>query len=99
MHQVAMLLGILLQRNYCNTLIHLNFHKCLYYSDLEACVSPSVCRFVGSSIRQILHIFVSGALQVLKVGQYAKLVRYELVNFVTGLSSSDMTWHAHHEGS
>ena len=27
---------------------------------------------VGSSVRQILHIFVSGELQVLKVGQYAK---------------------------
>ena len=28
--------------------------------------------FVGSSVRQILHIFVSGEFQVLKVGQYAK---------------------------
>ena len=27
---------------------------------------------VGSSVRQILHIFVSGEFQVLKVGQYAK---------------------------
>ena len=37
-----------------------------------SCVGPSVFRFVGSSVRQILHIFVSGELQVLKVGQYAK---------------------------
>ena len=28
---------------------------------------------VGLSVRQILHIFVSGELKALKVGQYAKL--------------------------
>ena len=31
-----------------------------------------VCLCVGSSVRQILHIFVSSELQVLKIGQYAK---------------------------
>ena len=39
---------------------------------VRPCVGPSVPRFFGSSVRQILHIFVSGELQVLKVGQYAK---------------------------
>ena len=37
-----------------------------------SCVGPSVPWFFSSSVRQILHIFVSGELQVLKVGQYAK---------------------------
>ena len=37
-----------------------------------SCVGSSVLRFLGSSVRQILHIFVSGELQVLKIGQYAK---------------------------
>ena len=31
-----------------------------------------VCSCFGSSVRQILHIFMSGELQVLKIGQYAK---------------------------
>ena len=36
------------------------------------CRHTVVCSCVGSSVRQILHIFVSGELQVLKIGQYAK---------------------------
>ena len=42
---------------------------------------------VGFSVCQILHILVSGELQVLKVGQYAKndiLVKQELVKFCYG---------------
>ena len=39
---------------------------------VRSCVGPSVRRFVGSSVRQILHIFVSAELEVLKVGQHAK---------------------------
>ena len=39
---------------------------------VRSCVGLSVCWFVGLSVCQILHIFVSGELQVLKVGQYAK---------------------------
>ena len=39
---------------------------------VRLCVGFSVCPFLGLSVCQILHIFVSGELQVLKVGQYAK---------------------------
>ena len=39
---------------------------------VRSCVGLSVPRFLGFSVCQILHIFVSGELQVLKVGQYAK---------------------------
>ena len=39
---------------------------------VRSCVGSSVPRFLGSLVRQILHIFVSGEFQVLKVGQYAK---------------------------
>ena len=39
---------------------------------VRSCVGSSVPLFVGLLVRQILHIFVSGELQVLKVGQYAK---------------------------
>ena len=42
---------------------------------VRSCVGPSVLRFVSSSVRQILHIFVSSELQVLKVGQNDILVR------------------------
>ena len=39
---------------------------------VRSCVGSSVCQFLGFSVCQILHTFVSGELQVLKVGQYAK---------------------------
>ena len=39
---------------------------------VRSCVGLSVRWFLGFSVCQILHIFVSGELQVLKVGQYAK---------------------------
>ena len=39
---------------------------------VRSCVGLSVPRFLGFSVCQILRIFVSGELQVLKVGQYAK---------------------------
>ena len=39
---------------------------------VRSCVGLSVCRFIGLSVGQILHIFMSGELQVLKGGQYAK---------------------------
>ena len=51
---------------------------------VHSCVGSSVPLFLDSSVRQILHIFVSGEFQVPKVGQYAEngiLVRYELVKF------------------
>ena len=39
---------------------------------VRSCVGFSVPRFFGSLVCQVLHIFVSGEFQVLKVGQYAK---------------------------
>ena len=39
---------------------------------VRSCVGFSVSRFLGFSVCQILHIFVSDEFQVLKVGQYAK---------------------------
>ena len=41
---------------------------------VRSCVGSSVPWFLGFSVCQILHIFVSGELQVLKVGQYAKMI-------------------------
>ena len=41
---------------------------------VRSCVGSSVRRFVGSTIHQILHIFVSAELQVLKVGQYVIVI-------------------------
>ena len=37
---------------------------------LQAYGSSFVCRSVGSSVRQILHIFVSDGFKVIKIGQY-----------------------------
>ena len=42
---------------------------------VHSCVGSSVCQFVSLSVRQILHIFMSGELEVLKVGQNDILVR------------------------
>ena len=39
---------------------------------VRSCVGFSVSWFLGFSVCQILHIFVSDEFQVLKVGQYAK---------------------------
>ena len=54
---------------------------------------------VGSSVHQILRIFMSGELHMLKVGQYAKndiLVRYSKI-LLQG--SVLQIWYAHLEGS
>ena len=39
---------------------------------VRLCVGSAVPRLLCSLVCQILHIFVSGELQVLKIGQYAK---------------------------